>query len=98
MIMRIFQVTVRPGKEIAFAEFFHGTAIPLMTSTEGIVSVLPGAPRPDSPREFSFVMVWRDLDALKAFVGDDYQSPHIDPAEAELVESRSIKHYDLVET
>ena len=67
-----------------------------MNSTPGIVHVLPGAPREDSPREFSFVMVWENLDALKAFVGEDYQSPHIDPAEAELVESRTIKHYDLV--
>ena len=97
MIMRIFQVVTRPGKEAEFGKFFHQTAIPLMKGTEGIVSILPGAPRPDSPREFSFVMVWRDLDALKAFVDEDYQSPHIDPAEAELVESRTIKHYDLVE-
>ncbi len=97
MIMRIFQVTTRPGKEAEFSRFFHETAIPLMKGTEGIVRVLPGAPRPDSPREFSFVMVWRDLDALKAFVGEDYQSPHIDPAEAELVESRTIKHYEFVE-
>ncbi len=97
MIVRIFQVTTRPGKEDAFAKFFHETAIPLMKGTKGIVSVLPGAARSESPREFSFVMVWEDLDALKAFVGEDYESPHIDPAEAELVESRSIKHYDLVE-
>ena len=97
MIMRIFQVTTRPGKENEFSRFFHETAIPLMKRTKGIVSVLPGAPRPDSPREFSFVMVWKDFASLKAFVGEDYQSPHIDPAEAELVESRSIKHYDLVE-
>ncbi|HUS52803.1 MAG TPA: hypothetical protein VMY41_02220 [Thermohalobaculum sp.] len=97
MIMRIFQVVTRTGKEKEFGEFFHETAIPLMQSTKGIVSVLPGAPRPDSPREFSFVMVWENLEALKAFVGEDYASPHIDPAEAELVESRSIKHSDLVE-
>ena len=97
MIMRIFQVVTHPGKEAEFGKFFHETAIPLMNGTDGIVSVLPGAPRPDSPREFSFVMVWRDIDALKAFVGEDYDSPHIDPAEAELVESRTIKHYDLVE-
>ncbi len=96
MIMRIFQVTVRPGKEAEFSKFFHETAIPLMQNTDGIVQVLPGAARPDTPREFSFVMIWRSLDALKAFVGDDYESPHIDPAEAELVESRTIKHYDLV--
>lgn len=96
MIMRIFQVLVRPGKETEFSEFFYNTAIPLMKGTEGIVSVLPGAARPGSPREFSFVMVWKNLEALKAFVGEDYESPHIDPAEAELVEARSIKHYDLV--
>ena len=97
MIMRIFQVVVRPGKEAEFSKFFHETAIPLMKSTDGIVSVLPGAPRAESPRAFSFVMVWEDLDALKRFVGEDYSNPHIDPAEAELVESRTIGHYELVE-
>jgi len=95
--MRIFQVIIRPGQEEKFSKFFHETAIPLMKDTEGIVSVLPGTARPESPREFSFVMVWKDLASLKAFVGEDYTNPHIDPAEAELVESRSIKHYDLVE-
>lgn len=68
MIMRIFQVTIRPGKESEFADFFNNTAIPLMRSTEGIVQVLPGAAREASPREFSFVMVWRDLASLQAFV------------------------------
>ncbi len=97
MIMRIFQVVTRPGKEADFAAFFHGTAIPLMRATEGIVSVLPGAARPESPRHFSFVMIWESLEALKAFVGEEHDSPHIDPAEAELVESRTIRHYDLVE-
>ena len=49
-------------------------------------------------QEFSFVMIWENLEALKAFVGDDYQAAHVDPAEDELVESRSIHHYELVET
>ena len=97
MIMRIFQVVTRPGKEAAFARFFHETAIPLMKATDGCELVLPGAARAASPREYSFVMIWRDLDALKAFVGDDIDSPHIDPAEAEIVESRTVRHYDLVE-
>jgi hypothetical protein len=42
-------------------------------------------------------MIWKDLASLKAFVGDDYQAAHVDPSEAELVESRSIKHYEFVE-
>lgn len=97
MIMRLFQVTVRQGKEDAFARFFHDTAIPLMKSQPGLVQILPGAARADSPRQFSFVMVWRDLEALQAFVGEDISSPHIDPAEAELVEARDIRHYDLID-
>lgn len=67
-----------------------------MKGTRGIVEVLPGAPHTTSPREFSFVMIWKDLEALKAFVGEDYENPHIDPAEAKLVESRRILHYELV--
>ena len=98
MIMRIFQVTVRPGKEEEFSRFFHDTAIPLMKSTKGIVQILPGAAREDTPREFSFVMVWDSLASLKAFVGEDYSTPHIDPSEAELVEARTIRHDDLVGT
>ena len=97
MIMRVFQVTTRPGKEEAFARFFHEMAIPLMQATDGLIDVLPGAARDDSPREFAFVMVWKDLAALKAFVGEDIATPHIDPAEDELVEARTIRHYDLVE-
>lgn len=97
MIMRIFQVTTQPGKEADFARFFHETAIPLMQRQPGLAQVLPGAARPEHPREFSFVMVWESLDALRAFVGEDYENPHIDPAEAELVAERRIAHYDLVE-
>ena len=97
MIMRIFQVTTRPGKAAAFGEFFHNTAIPLMRRTEGLIDVYPGAPRPDSPNEFCMVMLWRDLEALKAFVGEDYANAHILPEEAELVAARTIRHYDLVQ-
>ena len=82
--------------ENEFSKFFHEIAIPLMRSTPGLVQVLPGAARSQTPREFSFVMIWESLDALKAFVGEDYTTPHIAPEEEQLVESRSIKHYELV--
>ena len=97
MIMRIFQVQTQPGKEAEFSRFFHEVAIPLMKSTEGLVDVFPGHARSESPREFSMVLLWRDLDALKAFVGEDYTDAHIAPEEAELVAHRRIAHYDLIE-
>jgi quinol monooxygenase YgiN len=96
MIMRVFQVTTHPGKEGEFGKFFHETAIPLMKQTPGLASVFPGAPRPESPSEFCMIMIWEDLDSLRAFVGEDYMSAHIHPEEAELVLARTIKHYDFV--
>ena len=97
MIVRIFQVTTQPGREADFAEFFHNTAIPLMRSQEGLETLIPCAPRPETPGEFAMVMVWRDLAAMKAFVGEDWRDAHILPEEAVLVKARVIKHYELVE-
>jgi len=98
MIMRIFQVTTQPGKEAEFGRFFHETAIPLMLRTPGLEKVIPGAPRAESPNEFCMVMIWKDLASLKAFAGEDYESAHVHPDEAELVKARTIKHYEMVET
>ena len=95
MIMRVFQVSTHPGKEAEFRRFFTETALPMMRSTPGLVSITAGTPRADSPTDFCMVMIWESLDALKAFVGEDYQNPHIAPEEAELVRSRTISHYEL---
>ena len=98
MIMRIFQVTTRPGKEAEFSKFFHETAIPLMKGTDGIEDITFCLPGESTPNEFATVMIWRDLEALKAFVGDDYQTPHIHPDEAGIVKNRFLHHYELLPT
>lgn len=98
MIVRVFRVTVQAGKRAEFETFFRETAIPLVRSQPGIVSVTPGLPRPETPDDFCMVMVWRDLDAMRAFVGEDWRSAHILPEEAALVRERSIHHYELAAT
>ncbi len=97
MIVRVFRVVVHDGKEREFEAFFRDTALPLMRSQEGLVSITPGLPRPETPTEFCMVMVWRDLDALKAFAGEDWQHAHIHPDEALLVRERSVHHYELLD-
>lgn len=96
MIIRIFRVTVFPGKREAFRDFFLNTAVPLMHATDGIETIHFGLPRPETPDEFAIVMVWRDLDALKAFVGEDWQRAHVHPDEEGIVKARALDHYDLV--
>ena len=97
MIVRIFQVTVHDGKRAAFEDFFRNTALPLMKSQPGLVSLTACTPRAETPDDFCMVMVWQDLAAMKAFVGEDWQSAHIHPDEAELVKARTISHYELAE-
>ena len=96
MIMRVFRVVVHDGKIDEFRKFFLETGIPLTRSQPGCVSVTAGLPRPETPNEFCLVMVWETLDAMKAFVGEDWRNPHIHEDEAELVKERTITHYELV--
>ncbi len=96
MIIRNVQVVARPGREADLSDFLHNQSIALSRRTEGIVSVLPGAARRDTPQDYCFISVWRDMTALRAFVGEDLYTPHISAVEADLVASRSIKHYDLI--
>ena len=98
MIVRVFRVVAQDGKRAEFEDFFRNTALPLTRSQPGIVSVTAGVPRPENPNEFCMIMVWRNLEAMKAFVGEDWQSAHIHPDEAELVKERFIHHYELVES
>ena len=96
MIVRIFEVQTQPGKEAEFADFFHTTAIPLMKRQDGLETLIPCAPRKETPDMFAMVMVWRDLDAMKAFVGEDWRDAHIHDDERDLVKSRMIHHYEMV--
>ena len=95
MIMRVFQVTVHDDKIDEFRSFFLDTAIPLTRGQPGCLAVTAGVPRPETPNLFCMVMVWENLDAMKAFVGEDWQDPHIHPDEAELVRARTITHYEM---
>lgn len=97
MIVRVFQVTVHDGKEKEFEKFFRETAVPLMEDQPGLVSVTAGVPHRETPNEFCMVMVWKDLDALKAFTGAGWRDAHIHPDEAHLVRARSVHHYELAE-
>jgi heme-degrading monooxygenase HmoA len=97
MIIRVFRMVVHEGKRSEFENFFRNTAIPLVKSQDGIVSVTAGVPVPETPNEICMVMVWRDLAALKAFTGEGWRDAHILPEEAELVRERSVHHYELAE-
>ena len=97
MIMRIFRALVHEGQQDAFRKFFIETALPLVRAQEGLVSVSVGLPHETSPNEFSMVTIWRDLDGLRHFAGDDWKSAVIHPDEAHLLKETFVSHYRVLD-
>ena len=95
MILRFFRAIVHDGCQAEFQEFFLGTALPGVQSHVGLQSVSVGLPHKASPNEFSMVMVWKDLDALKEFAGENWQQAVIHPEEAHLLKETYVYHYSL---
>jgi heme-degrading monooxygenase HmoA len=93
LIVRHFTATVHAGQQEAFKIFFLETALPLVRSHKGLVSVRVGMPHESSPREFAMVTVWSDLEALKVFAGELWQEAVIHPDEEHLIEKVRVEHY-----
>ena len=97
MILRFFLATTHDGKSEEFRALFLGTILPLIRSQDGLVSASVGLPHEDSPNEFSMVMIWRDMDAVRAFAGDDWDRAVVLPEEAHLLKETHVHHYILAE-
>ena len=97
MILRVFRAVVKPGKKHAAEQVVRDVSIPLVRSQPGMLRLYtgPGAAGSD---EFLMATVWRDLDALRGFVGDDWQKAVIPKEAADLFSSTELHHYDLLES
>ena len=97
MIIRFFRALVDDGQQDSFRKFFIKTALPLIRSQEGLVSVSVGLPHDTSPHEFSMVTIWRNLETLKQFAGEDWKSAVIHPDEAHLLKETFVHHYHALD-
>ena len=97
MIIRFFRATTHDGKSDEFRSLFLETILPLIRSQEGLVSASVGLPHDESPNDFSMVMIWRDMEAVRAFAGDDWDRAVVLPEEAHLLKETHVHHYVLDE-
>ena len=97
MILRVFRAIIHDGKQDEFQRFFLGKALPNVRSRPGLISASVGLPRNESPNEFSMVMVWKDIESLKGFAGEDWRRAVIDPDEVHLLKATHLYHYNLAE-
>lgn len=93
MIVRVFRALVHDGKQGEFEKFFFEKALPTIKSQPGLVGVSIGTPIKETPNEFMMTTVWKDLEALKGFAGENWHEAVIDPDEADLLCETFVHHY-----
>ncbi len=98
MIVRVWHGWTRPEDADAYEQFLRGLLSDLPASVSGSLGgwVLrrPG----DGEEEFVVMTLFESLDAIRAFAGDDYETPVIEPEAARLLVRGDEKaaHYEAV--
>jgi quinol monooxygenase YgiN len=95
-IIRVFRARAKPGLVDALEQVAREHAIPGVAAAEGLVAQFAGRPHGDS-REFVMVSVWADLDAVRAFAGDNYDQPVLYAETEQLIEEAWLHHYEVIE-
>jgi quinol monooxygenase YgiN len=93
MIVRIFRAKIREDKVAEFKRMVREQSIPWLEKSDGMLGYFPGEPFGENAREFVMVTLWRDLESLQAFAGDDWATPVVTEDEAPLVEAMFADHY-----
>ncbi len=95
-IIRVFRARAKPGLVEALEQRLREEAVPGVAAADGLVAYHAGRPHGDS-RDFLMITVWKDLVAVHAFAGENYEHPVLYGDTAELIEEMSLDHYEGVE-
>lgn len=93
MILRVFRAVIRKNGVEEFKRMVRDQSIPWLENSDGMLGYFPGEPIGPNEREFTMITLWRDIDALQAFAGDDWENPVVTADEAPLVEAMYVDHY-----
>ena len=93
MIIRIFRAVIRDGRVDDFKKMVQEQSIPWLKDSDGMLGYFAGQPWGENSREFTMVTLWRDLESLKSFCGEDWNNPVVTADEEPLVESMFADHY-----
>ena len=96
MIVRVFRAITQPGKESEFERMLKEQSMPMVEGRDGLLASYFGRPLGAKSNEFVAITVWRDLDSVKAFAGDDWEQAVIPEDERPILEQTFIAHYERI--
>ncbi len=95
MIIRVFQVQVQPGMHGDFEQMSREVVIPQLQAQAGLIHLYFGTPMKETPDAFLMITMWKDLESLKAFTGEQWREAVLAPGEAQMLKSSSVRHYQM---
>ena len=93
MIIRVFTARIREGRVSDFKRMVQEQSVPWLKGSDGMLGYFPGEPLSESSREFVMVTLWRDVEALKKFAGEQWETPVVTEDEAPIVVEMFARHY-----
>ena len=94
-IMRLFQVRTKPGRAPDLVRKFATTSADVVRGEPGNEGYFFGQGVASDDDYVLFASMWRDLDAVKARFGEDWNTSFLPPGYDALIESCSVRHIDL---
>jgi ATP-dependent Clp protease ATP-binding subunit ClpA len=98
VVLRQWRGVVAPGLADQYIQHLHRETLPSLSRLTGFIDATILRREVEDGTEFQVTTVWRSLDAIKVFAGDDVTTAVVPPAAATLMvryDDRAV-HYDIV--
>lgn len=96
-LLRIFEVRTKPGCTDTLLDNFANTSVAVVEGHPGNRGHFFGHCVQGSDNTVMFVSVWKDLDAVKARFGADWEVSYLPEGYEDLIEDCSVRHFDMSE-
>ena len=94
-ILRVFEVRALPGKAELLKQKLSDTSVDVVDGEPGNLGYFFGENISSDGNDLVFISVWKDLDAIKARFGEDWQVSFLPEGYEEIIESCSIRHIEF---
>jgi len=91
-VLRIFEVTARPGCGAVLVDKFATTSAAVVNGEPGNLGWFFGGGADGDEDRVVFISIWEDLAAVKARFGEAWRESLLPEGYADLIESCSVRH------
>ncbi|WP_416897621.1 MAG: antibiotic biosynthesis monooxygenase [Minwuia sp.] len=94
-VLRVFEVRVKEGCVDTLLSNFATTSVDVVRDKPGNDGYFFGRCVQGGENTVMFVSVWRDLNAVKARFGDDWEVSYMPDGYEELIDDCFVRHFEL---